>query len=208
MALVCSHKLRMRRSCHHAAPATAEARTINSHIVHNRAVVDVCDVGVPHVVDGPVVAKLAAAPVAALIADATVAIAVIDTAVKADVRAPVAGMPHEGSAAPAPVARRPQVSGDGRERPGTRHPVIVAAVPAPVARDPQVPRARHGRLLIHRQRRRCEIHRQSELDSCVRRDRKRRKGRESQCGDQTANDVAHTCVLLGSHVERRPLNGP
>ena len=105
-----------------AAAAAIEADAIRGVVVDHRAVVGVVNVGDVHIVDAAIIVKVAAVPVAALIAEAAVAEAVINSAVEADVRTPIAGVPEITAAAPAPIAGSPQESDARRENPRAREP--------------------------------------------------------------------------------------
>src|SRR5690348_4274313 len=101
--------------------AAIEADAVDGGVVHDdRLVVDVRDVDVADVVNGPVVIEVTVAPVTAFVALARVPEAVVDAAIEADRRAPVAAMPYVAAVAPAPPARRPQQAGFRRLDPGAR----------------------------------------------------------------------------------------
>ena len=105
---------------------------------HHRAVVRIVnhrDVDVGH---GAIVDKLSATPFAAPKAYARVAVAIIDPAIKADVRAPVAAMPHIDAFRKAPITRRPQQTRFRRQDPRSRHPVISFVSVSPISRRPDV----------------------------------------------------------------------
>src|SRR5208337_1464979 len=132
-------------------------------------IVNVRDVHVVHrgvVVEGPVI------PISAFIADTTVAEAVVDATVEADMRPPVAFIPREGTAAPAPITGSPEEANFGSHHPRTRHPEVALITISPVAGRPQITvRGDHG-LLVHRQRGRSDRDRHAEL--------RRRDGRYGQ----------------------------
>src|SRR5208337_2325200 len=127
-------------------------------------IVNVRDVHVVHrgvVVEGPVI------PISAFIADA-----VVDATVEADMRPPVAFIPREGTAAPAPITGSPEEANFGSHHPRTRHPEVALITISPVAGRPQITvRGDHG-LLVHRQRGRSDRDRHAEL--------RRRDGRYGQ----------------------------
>src|SRR5215831_40263 len=167
MALVAGTRLTRGGPRPDTALAAVEADVVvDGRVVDDRAVVDVRDVGVADVGYRAVVVELVTAPVAALVADASVSEAVINAAVEADVRAPVAGVPHVESVAPAPVPRGPEQAHFRREHPGARHPVVafIVAAPGPVARHPDVARTRNCRLHVRREHRRGDVHRHTDED--------------------------------------------
>jgi hypothetical protein len=87
-----------------AAAVVADAGVV----VHDHgAVVDVGDVGGVDVVDRAVVHEAVMVPVAAVVAGTGIAVAVGNSAVEADMRAPVAGVPAIEAAEEAPPGRRP-----------------------------------------------------------------------------------------------------
>ncbi len=101
---------------------------IEADIIHGRMierhllVVGVVNAGRVHVVDGRVVDEGTVVPIAATIAFAEVPKAVVNPAIKAQVRAPISGMPDVIAVAPAPIARRPKVpmTGASTQVPGTQ----------------------------------------------------------------------------------------
>src|SRR5580693_4171949 len=105
--------------CHFSGSRTsvnAATAAIEADAIHVRVIVDHCAViyvvyvGDVHVVHATVVEEMAAVPVATLVAEAAVPETVVNTAIEANVRAPVTGVPEISAATPAPVARRPQES--------------------------------------------------------------------------------------------------
>src|SRR6185437_1512994 len=116
-----------------AAMPTVEADVRHRDVVHRR-VIDIGDVDIAEIIDGAIVEKVIVIPVTADKADAEIAEAVMDTAIEADGRPPITGMPEIAAIAPAPIARRPQHADGGRHHPGARHPVITFRSPGPVAR--------------------------------------------------------------------------
>ena len=107
-------------------------------IVDHGAVIDVVNVGGVYVIHGAVIKEMIVIPVAALIAETAIAEAVVHAAVKADVRAPVTGVPEITTAAPTPVAGSPEETDSRRQDPNARNPVVAASRVGPVAGSPDV----------------------------------------------------------------------
>ncbi len=139
--------------------ATVIGDAIHGDMVHYRSAVNIVNAAYIHAIDVPVVIKITTAPVAAFIAVAVVAVTVIDPAIEAYLRTPISGMPEEGRAAPSPVARRPQKADLGGQHPRSGYPEIAFITIRPVTWSPNVARPRAPRLLVHRQRRRRDRHR-------------------------------------------------
>src|SRR6185437_3440061 len=146
------------------AVATVEAH-VTEVVDHHGPVVDVRHVDVGNVRDCAVVHHMAAAPESACVTNTGVAKPVVHTAIEADVRAPVTGMPEIGSASPAPVAGGPQKTGTRREYPGSGHPVVTIITPSPVSGCPDVVGARRSRLHIDRQGRRGDVDRDADRNA-------------------------------------------
>jgi hypothetical protein len=155
--VLCSQLVRA-RSRVQAAFTTVETDTIHRDVVDHRPVIDVGDVSLAQVGNRAVVVERSTAPVTALEANTTVSITVVDTTVETYVRAPIAGVPKIDALPPTPVTRSPQQTGRGCQDPGAGHPVIVAVVPSPITWRPDVTNRGAGRLHVHRQRGRCEVH--------------------------------------------------
>jgi hypothetical protein len=82
------------RPSHDATLAAVVANTIHSNVVDDGFIhIHVADNSRVHTAYSGVVVEVVSAPVAAFISAAVVAEAIIDTAIKADVRTPVSGMP-------------------------------------------------------------------------------------------------------------------
>src|ERR1035437_144881 len=142
-----------------AAIATVIADAIHGDVIHYRGVVDIVDVSYVHAIDGTVVIKISTTPASAFIAVTGITVAVVDATVKAYLRTPVSGMPDVGVFAPSPVARRPQKADLRGKHPGSRYPKIAIGAVRPIAGSPDVAETRAPRLLVHRQRRRSNRHR-------------------------------------------------
>src|SRR6516165_9973165 len=100
-----------------AALAAIIGDAVDGDVVHHVALIHVGDVRAAEIIDGTVVEELVVLPVAALVAAAGIAVAVIHAAIEADMRAPIAGMPHVIAArSPGPVARYPDIAGRGDGR--------------------------------------------------------------------------------------------
>ncbi len=106
-----------------------DRRVVNVRVVH--------DVHV-HVAVGGVVEEMVVVPVPTLIPVAKEAETVIDTAVVANVRTPVAGVPAIEAVVESPVAGRPEQAGLRRGHPCAGYPKVVpnARIPLPVAGSP------------------------------------------------------------------------
>jgi hypothetical protein len=89
------------------AAGTAVVAHVGGIVDHNGLVIDVVDLHVRDVVDGPVVEEIAVAPIAALVAGAGIAEAIRYAAVKADFRTPIAFVKGIGVVVPAPISRCP-----------------------------------------------------------------------------------------------------
>jgi hypothetical protein len=144
-------------------------------------VINIGDVGDVNVGHRPVVEEFAAAPFAALEAFAEVSEAVVDAAVESDVRTPIADVPEIDAIVPTPVSGGPQISNFGSYHPGAGHPVVAVIVaPGPITRGPDIARARAKGLLVNRQCRRANSHRNAEADLCSRWRRKSRWNNQQQ----------------------------
>src|SRR5690242_3465836 len=99
------------RPSRNAARSAVIADAIHSDIiVDHRLIVSIvhhCHVYVGH---GAVVNERTVAPISARIAHACVAEAIVDSAIKSNMRAPIAWVPNVYTVAPAPITRRPEVS--------------------------------------------------------------------------------------------------
>jgi hypothetical protein len=87
---------------------TVEADAVHGHVVDDRPVVHVRHVSRAEVSARVVVEEGTTMPIATRESDTGITEAVIDTAVEADVRPPISGMPQIGTVNPTPVARRPE----------------------------------------------------------------------------------------------------
>jgi hypothetical protein len=142
-----------------SAIATVIADAIHSDVIHYGPVVDIVNASYVHAIDGPVVIKITTAPASALVAVTGITEAVVDATVKAHLRTPISDMPDEGRTAPSPIARCPQKADLGGQHPRSGHPEIAIITIRPVAWSPDVAGTRAPRLLVHRQRRRRDRHR-------------------------------------------------
>ena len=78
-----------------------------------RDVFDSCVIGVMnhrfvHVIYVRIVVKMIMIPAAAFVAVTPIAKSIVDATIKSNVRAPIAFMPEEGAAAPAPISGSPK----------------------------------------------------------------------------------------------------
>jgi hypothetical protein len=90
-----------------SAVSAVVADAVHRNVIDNGLVVDV-NVGDGHVVYGPVVIEVAVSPIATFITVPKVAESVVHAAVEADMRSPVARVPHIHAIAPSPVSRGPE----------------------------------------------------------------------------------------------------
>jgi hypothetical protein len=130
-----------------------------------RSLVDVGHVDATKVRHGVVVGEDSAAPLAAEEADAAVAESVVNTAIEADVRSPVAGVPSIKAAPKSPVAGGPQDANTRRLHPDSGNPVVACVTVGPVAGRPVIAWRRQRRLLVNGQYRRSKANRDE--DACV-----------------------------------------
>src|SRR5450432_677158 len=114
-----------------------------------------------HIVHRAVIEEVSPIPPPAFISVAEVPKSIADSSVPPDLRPPISGMKQKRVSAPSPPCRRPQITHLRRFHPCPRHPVIVIAIPVPVAWRPDIAVTRAYRLLVNRQRRRREPHRDS-----------------------------------------------
>src|ERR1700726_4209715 len=91
-----------------------------------------------NVAHGFVVVEVAVAPVTTLEADAGVAVAIVDTAVKPNMKSPIAGTPEVDPIGPRPIAWGPQRAAERRQPPHAGHPEVSQRSVSPVARRPQI----------------------------------------------------------------------
>ena len=143
--------------CLHSAGPAVEGNMILMH--DHRPVVDAGHIRDADVRDRTVVVELASAPLTAGKSDTGISEPIVNAPIEADVRSPVAGVPHIQPAAPAPVSRRPQHS-DRSHYPRARHPVVtVVIVPPPITRRPHISRAGTDGLRIDWKRRWTDTYR-------------------------------------------------
>ncbi len=142
-----------------SAGAAVVADAIDGNIVHYGFVVDIVYVGYVHTVDALVVIKITTTPVSSLVAVTCITETIVDAAVEAYRRTPISGIPDEGRAAPSPVTWGPEKTDLGSEYPCSGHPEIAIIAIGPIAWSPDVAGTRAIGLLVHRQGRRCDPHR-------------------------------------------------
>src|SRR5215475_7127745 len=98
-------------------------------------------------------------PTAALKSISEISVPIVDSAVEANVRSPISGVPQEGAAAPTPISWRPQISRLRRQHPRARHPVVaVIVVVRPKSWRPDISFAGANRLFINWDCRRAEAY--------------------------------------------------
>ena len=141
------------------ATAVGDVIVVDDGVVHDDRVVDVGVVndGGVYADNVSVICECAATPNAAGETDSHIAEAVVHTAVVADVRAPVAGMPDVKAAAPAPITRGPKSANIWRGHPCARNPVITIRAVGPIAGGPHKTWLRARGLNVDRQNRGTEV---------------------------------------------------
>lgn len=92
--------------------------------IRNSVVIDVVNDGPIHVVNGAVIVEGSPVPISALVTVADITEPVIDSAIEADVRAPISGVPVVAAAEEPPVRRCPEPTHIRRNYPYARHPII------------------------------------------------------------------------------------
>src|SRR5208283_2903688 len=127
------------RSSGNSTLASVIADMVHRGFVDDGLFVNIGDVRDIHVTHRAVVEEGSVVPISTAIADTTVAEAVVNATVEADSLSPVAFIPGEGVAAPAPITGSPEQASHGRLDPGTRHPEIAIIAISPVAGRPQIP---------------------------------------------------------------------
>src|SRR5580704_1885137 len=139
-----------------AAATAVEADAIHFAVVGHCAVIDVVNVVNVDVADAAIVEKVTAAPVAAFEAETAVTETVINSAIEADVRTPVTGVPEISAVAPAPITGSPEKSDARRDDPSAGNPEIAVGAIGPISGRPNISIARANRLRIDGQRRRSD----------------------------------------------------
>src|SRR5580658_1635113 len=150
-----------RRSRPRSNPARPAIKTdpVGGCIVYHRAV----NVGIVNdrrvdINHRRIIPKVTTYPIAAGKARTVIAASIIYTAIEADMRPPITGVPAIGPANITPITRRPKEPDLGRFRPVTRHPIIpIIIIISPVSRNPQISINRTNRLRIHRYDRRPDM---------------------------------------------------
>jgi hypothetical protein len=113
------------------APVIADA--VDGCVVDNGLVVHIGDVHIADIGHRPVVGENSIVPASAFEPDAGVAETLVDATVEADLRPPVAFIPNESATAPAPEARSPEHTGNGRLHPSAGNPVVAVGAVGPIA---------------------------------------------------------------------------
>jgi hypothetical protein len=160
---------------------TIEAYAVHGDVVDHRSVVDIRDMNGADVDDRSIIEIIVAAPVPALETDTAISEAVVHTAVKPNMRSPIATVPDVDAVGPTPVARRPQHAGRRRLYPCTGHPIVVTVIPSPVARRPDVARRGQRRLHVDRQFRWSDVDGNSDRHSGERHRGEHGKRGERKC---------------------------
>src|SRR5580658_1559320 len=153
------------------APVVAHA--VYRRAVHHRRVVNVVDVGDVHIGGRAVIEEVSIVPTSARKTHAEVTESITDPAIEPNLGPPVTLVKDKCVTTPAPVAWGPEESDFWRHYPSARYPVVIAGIviPIPVTGRPDITVAWANGLLIHRQRRRSDRDRYSELRQRRRRHR-------------------------------------
>jgi hypothetical protein len=135
------------------------ANPVDSRIVDNRPVniriVNDRGVDVDH---RRIIPEMTTYPIATGKARTVIAASVVDTAIKADMRPPISGIPGIDPADITPVTGRPKEADLRRCSPISRYPVIsIIVIIGPISRNPQISVLGADRLLIHRNDRRPDM---------------------------------------------------
>jgi hypothetical protein len=105
-----------------------------------------------------IISEMPAYPIAAGKARTVIPASIIDTAIEADMRPPITGIPAIDPTGITPVTRRPKEADLRRFRPISRYPIIsIVIIICPVPRDPQISVNRTDWLRIHRNNRRPDM---------------------------------------------------
>ena len=151
------------RACGNSATAAVVADVVYPGFVDHGFVIDIGNVYATDVIHRGVIEEASVIPISAAVAYATVAETVVDTTVEADGLAPVAFIPGEGVAAPAPIAGSPEQARFRRLDPGARHPEVAFIAIRPVAGRPHIAGGWNHGLGVYRQRGRSDRDRHAEL---------------------------------------------
>ena len=151
------------RTGSNAAGAAVVADMVHPRVVDHGFVVNIANVRAAYIIYRAVVAEGPMIPISAFIAGTTITEAVSHAAIKAHMIAPVAVMPSVGIVAPAPITGSPEQANFRSHDPRTRHPEVALVTISPVAGRPQKTVAGDHGLGVHRERRRCDRDRNSEL---------------------------------------------
>ena len=187
-------KLCRRRLRTHAAGAAIEAGVVHRAAVGYRRAVGIGEMIAAKIIGLAIVVEATIAPASTGVTVAAIAEPVVDAAVIADAGTPVRRVPQVESAAPAPVARRPQQPDHGRLHPGAGNPVVAGRTVLPVAWCPDVAVTGHRRLVVNGQFRRRQRNRHADAlgqgRGC---DRNRGERRAGQQGRQQEFGNTHNC---------------
>ena len=118
----------------------------------NRVFIDVMNGRGIHIRDAAIVLESVVIPIGAIISVARISEAVIDTAVKADMRPPIARMIDINAVAVTPVRWCPERSYPRSNYPRSRDPIISGGRVIPVSGSPKVIVAGSGGLAVFRKR--------------------------------------------------------
>ena len=147
------------------SPISVIARARHVPIILDPRLVNIVNSALIHIVHRAVVVEPPSLPASSLVSASGVSISIINSAVESDFWSPISVVKAIPVAFVTPISRRPQISWLRRFHPRSRHPVVVIfiVVPRPISGRPDVPFAWDRRLFIHRQFRRCEIHRKLDV---------------------------------------------
>jgi hypothetical protein len=156
--MCCGLVCRRRPGSDPARPAII-ADPVDGCIVYDRAVnigiVDDRGIDIDH---RRIIPEMTTYPITAGKSRTVIPATIVDTAIEADMRPPITGIPAIDPAGITPIAGRPQEADFGGFRPITRHPIIsISIVVSPISRNPQITVDRADRLRIYRNNRRPDI---------------------------------------------------
>jgi hypothetical protein len=121
-------------------PAFSAVEAHSSAVIDDCLVVRVVDDRRVHTIDRSVVVEVAAIPISTIVPGAVISEAVIDSAIEADIRPPIAGVPEICPVPPTPIAGSPEEPNLRRFHPCAGNPVIVSTIriPSPITGCPNI----------------------------------------------------------------------
>jgi hypothetical protein len=159
MPVVCSSLFRRRRPGSNPAWPAIIADPIDGCIVYDRAInigiVDDRGIDIQH---RCIIPEMTAYPIPAGKPRTVIPATIVDTAIEADMRPPITGIPAIDPAGITPIPGRPQEADFGGFSPITRHPIIsIIIVISPISRNPEITVDWANRLRIYRNNGRPDI---------------------------------------------------